>query len=63
MRVIGLAGWSGRERRSAANDRTALRMFSAVLTENDVEEVFHLPTSEPVLFHKMLGSVVQPMLS
>ena len=59
----GLAGWSGRERRSAAKDRTALRMLSAVLTENDVQEVFDLTRSEPVLVHKTLGSVLKPTLS
>jgi len=38
-------------------------MFSAVPTENDVQEVFDLPTSEPVLLHKTLGGVLQPTLS
>jgi len=38
-------------------------MFSAVLTENDVQEAFDLTTSEPVLFHKTLGSVLQPTFS
>jgi hypothetical protein len=38
-------------------------MFSALLTENDVQEVFDLTTSEPVLFDKTLGSVLEPMLS
>jgi hypothetical protein len=54
---------SRRERRSAAKDRTALRVFSAVLTENDVQEVFDLTRSEPVLVHKTLGSILQPTLS
>jgi hypothetical protein len=38
-------------------------MFSALLTENDVQKVFDLTTSEPVLFDKTLGSVLQAALS
>jgi hypothetical protein len=38
-------------------------MFSALLTENNVQEVFDLTTREPVLFDKTLGSVLQAVLS
>jgi hypothetical protein len=38
-------------------------MFSALLTENDIQEVFNLTTSEPVLFYKTLGSVLGAALS